>query len=71
MGVCEMMRDDECMAWYQRLVWPFPRHGQWPNRPPPTVPGREPVIFHCPSCKQVVDLDSTECAACGNPLQPS
>jgi len=30
-----------------------------------------PVIFHCPPCKQVVDLGWTECTACGNRLEPS
>ena len=28
-------------------------------------------IFHCPRCKQVVDLDLTECTACGSRLEPS
>jgi hypothetical protein len=60
--------NDGRMRWYQRLVWPFPRGGQWPDRPPPTVPGGEPVIFHCPRCKQVVEPDATDCAVCGTRL---
>ena len=35
--------------------------------PPSTVPDREPVIFHCPRCTQVVDLDSTECSCVRQP----
>jgi hypothetical protein len=59
------------MRWYRRLVWPFPQRGRWPDRLPPTVPGSEPVIFHCPRCKAAVEQDWTDCPACGTRLLPT
>lgn len=54
------------MRWLRRVLGML--EDGWPTRTPPTVPPDGPAVFHCPTCKQVVQADAITCPACHTEL---